>query len=52
MDWMRGSSGRAPALQMQSSEFKLQSHQKKKKKSNELKKTFIESVMVKVLFHI
>jgi hypothetical protein len=28
MDWRCGSSGRAPALQMQSPEFKNQSHQK------------------------
>jgi hypothetical protein len=30
MDWKHGSSSRAPTLQVQSSEFKPQSHQKKK----------------------
>jgi hypothetical protein len=32
MDWRRGSRGRDPTLQAGSPEFKLQSHQKKKKK--------------------
>jgi hypothetical protein len=32
MDWKRGSSNRAPALQGQSPELKPQSQQKKKKK--------------------
>jgi hypothetical protein len=33
MDWKCGSSSRVPTLQMQSPEFKPQSHQKKKKSS-------------------
>jgi hypothetical protein len=33
MDWRPGSSGRAPAFQVQSSEFKLQSHKKKNSNS-------------------
>jgi hypothetical protein len=32
MDWNSGSRGRMPTLQVQSLEFKSQSHQKKKKK--------------------
>jgi hypothetical protein len=32
MDWKCGSSGKMAALQARSPEFKLQSHQKKKKK--------------------
>jgi hypothetical protein len=32
MDWRCGTSGRAPALQMGSPEFKLQSHQTKRKR--------------------
>jgi hypothetical protein len=31
MDWSYGSRGKVPALQVQSPEFKLQFHQKKKK---------------------
>jgi hypothetical protein len=31
MEWQHGSSGRAPALQVRSPEFKPQSHKKKKK---------------------
>jgi hypothetical protein len=36
MDWRWGSSGRAPSLQAQNPEFKLQSHQKIKKFLKEL----------------
>jgi hypothetical protein len=36
MDWRCGSSHRVPALQVQSPEFKPQSHQKKKKKISQL----------------
>jgi hypothetical protein len=32
MDWKYSSSGRVPALQVQSLEFKFQSHQKQKNK--------------------
>jgi hypothetical protein len=32
MDWKCGSSGRKPALQARSPEFKLQSHKKKKER--------------------
>jgi hypothetical protein len=36
MDWCHGSSGREPALQAQSPEFKLQSHKKKNTKTTKL----------------
>jgi hypothetical protein len=35
MDWNSGSRGRMPTLQVQSLEFKSQSHQKKKKRKKE-----------------
>jgi hypothetical protein len=35
MDWNSGSRGRMPTLQVQSLEFKSQSHQKKKKKNKQ-----------------
>jgi hypothetical protein len=44
MDWRRGSRGRDPTLQAGSPEFKLQSHQKKKKITNSSGKELTELV--------
>jgi hypothetical protein len=43
MDWRCGSSGRAPALQVQNPEFKRQSHQQNKTKTKN-KPTLITAI--------
>jgi hypothetical protein len=46
MDWRCGSSGGAPALQVQSPEFKPQCHKKNKKANKQTKKKFAQGLDV------